>query len=97
MGVPLYNIRPEQVLATSNALLNQSNKIDTELDQLDLDVKGYMAEWEANDRDAYNAYKIKWDGVMKDLTNIINTRAVPGLTNMVTNITTTESNNIKLW
>jgi hypothetical protein len=97
MGMPLYNLRPEQVLASGNALKNQANKINTELAQLDLDVKGYMAEWEANDRTAYDAYKLKWDGVMGNMTKIIDERAVPALNNMVLNVTTTEGKNTMLF
>ena len=62
-----YSIDVAHVQAVKQDILNSGNKIDTELDKLNTNLKTYLdRDWTGADRDAYTAYQTKWDGLIAE-------------------------------
>jgi uncharacterized protein YukE len=95
--VATYIIDIPGVLAVRQGVLSSGNRIDGELDTLYSSLQSFLNEWEGGDRDAYDAYRIKWDGLIRDMNQDILPRAAKALDDMVQNIQNTEKSNTNMW
>jgi WXG100 family type VII secretion target len=84
-----YSLNPNQVLAAAEDILSSSRRIKEALDTMDGNLQQYLAMWTGEDRNQYAILKTKWDGLMQDMTGILD-KAAPTLESMVNNIHRTE-------
>lgn len=94
MGQPTYTFNFGNAESVIAQLDNLTKQIDTDLDALEKDVEGRLAEWTGAARSEYTAAKLKWDQAARDMATHLGAARV-ALDNISMNYITTEQQNMR--